>query len=717
MNSRVDPVPSGTECRLSACAPRARALRNTACILALATGIACAGGPEGAQDSSGEKMAAKEPAETARASGSLNVRTTPEGATVLVDGVDVGCTPVADLQVAPGSHALRIELAGHVAWEGEVTVAASQSQDLGEIALEPVSLAGKPSGVTAEGWGGAVRDVLHVEGAVPGAPLRLQDKPRPQNDWYVNRRPTSPTTMNFYATSQGETTTITSYVLGRLLAVDPDAPPAVVPALATSWEVSDDGLSYTFRLRRGVQFADGRPFTSADVLFSFDVMRDPSVNADHLRNEFVDVESVEAADPHTVVVRYRKRYWKGLYTVGYTLRILNKAWYEEQIPLWAERLRIFPWSTHPGEAGFGAIFNSIRVPCPGTGPYYLERDGDFTPDHIDLAQNPFYYGIQVHPDRYNLSRLRWLFIRDPIHAFEAFRKQEFDVTVVEHDHWEDQLRVDPTIQSIARYFKYDHTGLHCSKIVWNCRRPPFDDPRVRVAMAHLTDRQWILDQVERGNGTIAVCNSKRSYDTYSNDLQARPFDVSRAIELLAEAGWKDTDGDGVLDRDGNRFEFALATPSGYPFYLRVGGMLQDACKNAGVLMTLRPLEWSTFIDGLYKGLFDATCLYNSWSDPWVDNFETYHSSQDVEAGGNISGWHNAETDRLLAAMREEFDPEKRREMFHRFNRLFYDEQPETLLVHGLVGVLQNKRFENARIRPTGLQIFDLWVKPENVVHR
>lgn len=584
-------------------------------------------------------------------------------------------------------------------------------------ALPAARRPGDPSGVVISGWGGRKAEVTYVEGAVPNGPLTLADKPLPQNDWYVNRRSSAPKTLNYYATNEGETSTITSYILGRLLAVDPDAPPNVLPALALRWDVSSDGQTYTYHLRRGVQFADGRPFTAADVKFSFDVMRDMEVEADHMRSEFDEVESLTTPDPYTVVVRYKKRYWKGLYTVGYTLRVLNKGWYEEQIPIWAKKLDIQDFSVEPGTEGFGAVFNKIRIPCPGTGPYYMNDVDDFSPDWANLEQNPFYYGIQVNPERYNFTKLRWVFIKDPIQAFEAFRKQEFDTTVVDHDRWEDQLKDDPTIRSISRYYKYDHIGIHCSKIAWNCRQAPFDDARVRTAMTHLTNRQWILDEIERGNGTIAVCSSKRNYPTYSNDLEPHKFDIERALQLLAEAGWKDTDGDGVLDRDGKRFEFELKVPSGYQFYIRVGGLLEDACKKAGLRMTLRPLEWATFIEDLYKRRFDAVCLYNSWEDPWIDNYDSYHGSQDVDNGGNTAGWRNKEVDELLEKMREEFDDEKRTEMFHRFNRLYYDEQPETLLVHGLVGVLQNKRFENAKVRPTGMQIFDFWVKPENVLHR
>ena len=196
------------------------------------------------------------------------------------------------------------------------------------------------------------------------------------------------------------------------------------------------------------------------------------------------------------------------------------------------------------------------------------------------------------------------------------------------------------------------------------------------------------------------------------------FDLDKARALLAEAGWEDTDGDGVLDKDGVPFEFVLKVPSGRTFYTRVGGLIEDACKKVGIRMTTRPIEWATFYrDYFEKHEFDAAVLVNSWSDPWIDNYEAYHSSQDRPMGQNVHGWHNARADELLEKMREEFDRVKRNVMFHEFNKLFYEEQPETLLVHGLVGVLVNKRFEGIKVRPSGMQNFDFWVKPENVLHK
>jgi peptide/nickel transport system substrate-binding protein len=592
---------------------------------------------------------------------------------------------------------------------GQRVVVAANS---GSAAGEP----GQATGYTARGWGDREAAILYVEGARPGAPLTISEKPKPQGDIYVNRRPSPPSTLNYYATSEGETSTVTQYILERLIEVDPDAPPDVIPTLAVDWSTSDDKLTYTYKLRKGVLFADGRPFTSADVKFSFDVMRDPEVKAEALRSAFDDVVEITTPDDYTVVVRYGKKYWRGIYAVGYDLRILNKGWYEEQIPRYAEKLDIAEYSTEPGKPGFGEVFNKIRVPCPGTGPYYYAEE-DFDLDKpVDLLQNPFWWGTQVRPTWWNFKGMKWIYISDPVAAFEEFRKQKFDVSVVDFQAWDDEYSKDASIKEVSNYYEYDHMGIGYSYISWNTRKAPFDDPRVRKAMTYLTNRAWMHEEIERGRGWLANFPSKPIYPEYQKK-EPIPYDLEAAKALLAEAGWTDSDGDGVLDKDGQPFEFEFKVPSGGRFFPQVVSVLEDACKQVGIRVTPRPLEWATFIQDFYERRFDAVCLFNSFADPWIDPYDSYHSSQDVPNGSNGTGWRNPEVDRLLEQMRETFDVEARIKLHQQFHEIFYEEQPQTLLFHSLVGVLQNKRFENVKVRPTGMRVHDVWVEPENVLYK
>ncbi|MBX2803698.1 MAG: hypothetical protein KTR31_38835 [Myxococcales bacterium] len=585
-----------------------------------------------------------------------------------------------------------------------------------------VGTAGQPgdsTGIQVRGWGGRAFEITHVEGAWAGAPLLPGDKPKAQGDTYVQRQSSPPSTMNYFASNEGLTRRLSSlYSLEGMLRLDPEDPTQVLPWLATRWEISEDGLTYTYHLRRGVLFADGRPFTSKDVAFSFAVLRDPEVNAQHLRAPFEQVESLTTPDDHTVVVRYRTKDWRGLYTVGYHLKVLDSGWFEEHIPAFAAELGIEEFSIRPGSPGFGAVFNKIRVPGPGTGPYYLDGTR-YNPDApLDLVQNPAWWGTQVRSDWFNFAKLRTIFITDDVAAFEEFRKGRFDVMVVDASAWDDQYSQDTELLKTTNYHNYDHMGIGYSSIIWNARQPPFDDARVRRAMAHLVDRQWILDEVQRGRGWKGYCPGKPAYAICKvPDFEPLAYDPDRAKQLLAEAGWVDSDGDGVLDRDGVRFEFEIKVGSPRRFYTQVAGLIKDSAAQVGIRVSLRTLEWATFIEDFYARRFDSAILYNSFADPWISPRDSFHSSTDIPRGRNASGWRNQQADSLLDAMVAEFDDQKRIEMYWDFVRLFQTEQPQTILHHGAVSVLQNNRFEDVRVLPTGLRIQEYWTKPENVKHQ
>ena len=577
---------------------------------------------------------------------------------------------------------------------------------------------GTSSGNMAAGWGGRQAEILHVSGAAPSAPTSLAEKPKPQGDTYVNRRSSPPGTLNYYTSNDGLTRQIARYSLEGLLNINPDNPTEIWPMLATEWSVADDKLTYTYKLRKGVRFADGRDFSAADVKFSFDTMRDPAVKAEHMRGAFEQVESVETPDDYTVVVKYRNRDWRGLTAVGYHMYILNKGWYEEQIPKYAEELDIDEFSIEPGTPGFGDVFNKIRVPCPGTGPYYMPALKYNPDDNVEMVQNPFWWGIQVHSAWYNFEKIQWVFIDDDVAAFEEFRKGKFDVMVVDASAWDDEYSKDEGLKEIANFYTYDHMGLGFSHVTWNTRKAPFDDPRVRRAMAHMIDRKWILDEVNRGRGQVGFCYGKPTYPICQTPgLEPLEYDLDKAKALLAEAGWVDSDGDGILDKDGKRFEFEIKVGSPRRFYSQVGGLMTDAAAKLGIRATMRTVEWSTFIEDYMNDNFDSTILYASFADPWIDPHEGNHSSFDVPRGGNRPGWHNDRVDELTEAMLVEFDPAKRLEMYWEFNKIYQDEQPRTHLVHGLVSVLQNKRFEGVRVLPTGLRLHEYWVEPENVKYK
>ncbi|MDC3379279.1 ABC transporter substrate-binding protein [Planctomycetota bacterium] len=524
-----------------------------------------------------------------------------------------------------------------------------------------------------------------------------------------------PSTLNMYITTEGDTKQVMKYIIEPLFGVSEQDPTQLQGLLATAWETSEDRLTYTYHLRRGVTWSDGAPFTADDVVFTYNTIMDPAVKSEGYKASFNDVETVTKVDDFTVEVRYKRLYWKGLYVIGNTLYVIPKHWYEDRIPQIAAANNVEPYSVVPGEEGFGACFNEIHEPCVGTGPYVMD---EFTKgERIVLQRNPTHWRFEVEPGCYNIQQIINRFIPNHTAQVNQVRQQNIDVIVVKRDEWLDSLQNEAVIRDNYEYTRYDHTGIGFNYVAWNCRQFPFDDHRVRQAMTHLIDREGLLRDLWRNNGVVATCPNKPVYPEYNTSFEALPFDLERAANLLREAGFSDQDGDGILDKmvDGELrpFEFEFKVPSGYDEFIRIAATMQEAMQRVGVRLKVRPLEWAVFIEHLYVRDFDAMCLYSSFADPWIDPYEDVHSSEDKPRGGNLPGLRMEEIDTLVQDMRTEFDRDVRIPMYHRLYEILHEQQPMTLLVHGMVNVLRHKRFQNVTVRHKGMRNTYWWVRPED----
>ena len=187
-----------------------------------------------------------------------------------------------------------------------------------------------------------------------------------------------------------------------------------------------------------------------------------------------------------------------------------------------------------------------------------------------------------------------------------------------------------------------------------------------------------------------------------------PYSPARARELLAEAGWRDTDNDGILERDGLKFRFTLVYPNANETYKRMLPIIKEEMAKAGVQMELLGLEWSVCVQRLEKKSFDMCAL------AWIgglnpDPFQLWHSSQaDIEGSSNHIRFKNAEADRLIEQIRVTFDPAERQKLYHRFHRLVHEEQPYIFLFAPFSLNALNRRYHNFRLFPLGFADMILW---------
>ena len=253
----------------------------------------------------------------------------------------------------------------------------------------------------------------------------------------------------------------------------------------------------------------------------------------------------------------------------------------------------------------------------------------------------------------------------------------------------------------AQALRYDTPRAGYQYLGYNLRRPYCADKRTRQALTMLLDRGAIIDTLRNGMGAAITGPCYFKADPYDSSIEPWPYDPDRALRLLAEVGWRDTDGDGVidmdLDGDGTRepFEFTFRVPSGLSFYERLQRFVQNAFKSAGIKVNLAQIEWSVFLERLNERQYDMVSLIWTGS-PESDPYQIWHSTQEANRGSNHIGFNDPQADRLIEAGRRTMDYDQRMRIWHEFHALLHEEQPSTFLFAKPEQCFLHERFQNVR---------------------
>jgi peptide/nickel transport system substrate-binding protein len=264
-----------------------------------------------------------------------------------------------------------------------------------------------------------------------------------------------------------------------------------------------------------------------------------------------------------------------------------------------------------------------------------------------------------------------------------------------------------------QFKKYEYYAPTYTYIGWNNDHPIFGDKRVRQAMTYLTNRKQIVDTVLFGLGEVVDSPIYFFRPEYDKTLVSYPFDPAKALALLDEAGWKDTDGDGVLDKviDGNRvpLRFEIKINAGNTVRESVALVLMDELNKHGIAASVRQLDWTIFLNDVKNHQFDAVVLGWAMSTAEPDAYQVWHSSQAANKGSNAISYKNPRVDEILEQYRQEFDPQKRIGLYKEFQQILHDEQPYTFLhVRKTVSAV-HRRFQGVEVFPDGLKPIDWWV--------
>jgi peptide/nickel transport system substrate-binding protein len=296
---------------------------------------------------------------------------------------------------------------------------------------------------------------------------------------------------------------------------------------------------------------------------------------------------------------------------------------------------------------------------------------------------------------------------------EALKKQEIDYYGCTAEQWVRDA-AKPVVEKNFAKHKLDSPSFNY--IGWNEKTAFFSDRRVRTAMAYAVPRADFLKHRLNALGKVVSGPFYVNSDAYDRSIEPLPFDLEKSRQLLDEAGWKDTDGDGVRDKGGKPFKFQLLLPSGRRTYEDLGITVSKELKKIGVVMTIRGLDWASFIKELDERNYEAVTL--GWQlDLEEDPYQLWHSSQTGASGSNFVYFASTEADRLIEESRTEFDENKRNALFRRLHRILHEEQPYTFLFNTPSLILVHNRFENVIEYPLQLELLDWWVPANRQKYR
>ena len=490
--------------------------------------------------------------------------------------------------------------------------------------------------------------------------------------------------------------------LPSLAAAAWDNPRELLPDLAESWQISDDLKVFDLKLRRGIvwqSYTDpetgkavpGRPVTAHDFKFMVDVIKNELVNCSHLRSYYLDLQEVRVLDDLNFQVIWKHTGY-GNFSATLALTPLPEHFYTPGGKFDPEKFN----TDHRR--------NQMILSC---GPYKLKRYDKGR--RLIFERNPDYFGSRLGAGpalEYRVFEI----ISHPNTAFQALLGGETDQVMLTAEQYEKAQHL-PEFKSgklrLDRYLLPQYTYIG-----YNQKKPLFREKALRQALTHLVDRERIIRDLHLGHARIASVPFFPLSDLPGiRDIKALPYDPVRAAELLDSINWRDTDGDGFRDRNGEKLEFTILQVSGNSFQRRLMPLLKESFKSCGIDLHIKTVEWSAYLQLLDERNFDACCLgWSSSFDP--DMYQIWHSSQ-IASGSNHISYANAELDNILETLRRTLDAEKRNELNLKAAQILHEDQPYTFLVWPYSLVASSSRYRNLKVHPSGMAILPAWTpEPE-----
>jgi peptide/nickel transport system substrate-binding protein len=450
-----------------------------------------------------------------------------------------------------------------------------------------------------------------------------------------------------------------------------DGSTEIEPGLATSWESSEDGLTWTFHLRKGVTFHDGTPFNAEAVLFSLNRQHDKTHPFHDVGGSYVYwvatglaeiVDKITAVDEFTVQIHLKTAYAPFIYTIAITsFSIVSPTAVKE----------------------FGDEYSNNPV---GTGPFkFVQWDRG---DKIVLAANEDYWGGRPKLDRV-------IFRSIPDNAVRLIELQRGGLHAMEFPNPDDlqQIQDDETLELLSQ------PGTNIGYLAMNMDKPPLDNVKVRLAINHAINKSEIIKHLYQGLGIPAKNPIPPTMWSYDDTIEDFAYNPKLAKQLLAEAGYP------------NGFEttlWALPVPRPYiPDGRALAEVLQSELRNIGIETKIVTYDWGTYLEKTKYGEHDMAML--GWSadlgDP--DNFFYFllSKSSAEKPAGNIAFYRSDAMQDILEQARATSDKEKRISLYKEAQQIFHKDVPWVPLAHAKQILVVNKKVKNLKLHPLNWKYF------------
>ena len=435
-----------------------------------------------------------------------------------------------------------------------------------------------------------------------------------------------------------------------------------VGTLADAWQQDPEGLWIRVHIRPDARFSDGEQVTAEDVRWTFkDFIFNPSIEAERTRSTLDQIEEVKVLGPKTVEFVFNKALSFNM-VAALGNYILPKHFYEKFEP---------------------AQLNSSTGLLMGSGPFRLERldpSAQWSPGQdIVLVRNENHWG-----PRSPLDKVRFKVVNDDLARLVAYTNGEGDQTLPTSPQFVSKTK-EPDWDKNNQSLSWINMRSGYSFIAWNQgprngKPTPFGDKRVRQGLTLCLDREQMIRDIWEGIGVVAKGSVNPESPASDPKLKPWPFDPVKGKALLAEAGWKDRNGDGILENEkGEPFRIEFTRASGGEIYERISNFLKSSYSKVGIQIDTKVVDWSIMQEITKSRDYDALMMGWSASAPESDPRQIFHSESIKEGGDNFVQWRSAEADQLIDKIRLTLEYDARMQIWHEFEATLHDEQPYTFI--------------------------------------